>query len=91
MEIVEDGLVATMGGCWASSTNIPLCYCRLHEINMDGNCEAIDPEYQARLTELPTPLSRGCKAAIRKRTAPLADWDDYGQVVEVVPGISFPD
>jgi hypothetical protein len=91
IEITEGGVVANMGGCWATSTNIQECYCRLHEINLNGNCEAIDPEYMARLTEMPTPQSQTCKAVIRKKTVPLKDWEDFGQVIAVAPKTDIPE
>ena len=90
VEIVEGGVVANMGGCWASNNDIQSCYCKLHEIHLNGNCEAIDPEYLAHLTETPTPDSPRCKAVIRKKTVRLEDWEDYGQVVAVMPGTDIP-
>lgn len=91
VETTEDGVIANMGGCWATSTNIQESYCKLHEINLNGNCEAIDSEYMARLTELPTPQSRRCKAVIRKKTVPLQEWEDCGQVVAVATKTDIPE
>jgi hypothetical protein len=90
VEIVEEGVVATMGGCWATSTDIQSSYCRLHEISMNGSCEAIDSDYEARLTEMPTPESPQCKAVIRKKGVPLDDWLNYGKTVQIMPDVDIP-
>jgi hypothetical protein len=91
VEITERGVVATMGGCWATSTDIQSCYCRLHEISIKGSCEVIDSEYDARLTEMPRPESPHCKVVIRKKDVPSEEWQDYGNTVQIMPDVDIPE
>ncbi len=91
LEMVEDGLIATMPGCWAISTGIQEACCRIHEIHMNGLCEAIDPEFAARITQMATPDIPFCKAVIRKNTVPDENWEECGHVVAVMPKAEIPD
>lgn len=90
VEMVGEGVVVTMPGCWATSTGIQEAVCRLHEIHLNGLCEAIDPEFAACITQMATPDMPFCKAVIRKNTVPVENWQDYGPVVGVMPKAEIP-